>query len=282
MSGCYGHGEAIGHAGELLQGVTLHGEDFLITVPCPEFRSAVTAEPASEWSIVPAWKSKALRAAQEAALEQQIDRCFRLRVDSAIPVGRGCGSSTADCVAAIRAVHPSAAPDTIARLAHRAEQATDSTMFGLQPLAFLPRHGRVLRVFQGAWPAIHVTVVDLGGDSVDTLQCVRPRYSPHERAEFEELLRIAARAFEEEDAPLLGRVANAGAAIHQRHRPHAAWPALQAAASTLGAYGIATAHSGTVAAVLGPGPLPQLPGVVACYELAGEERAYAHLAHRRR
>lgn len=70
MSGCFGRAEAIGHVGEILQGAIRYRgalEPFLISLPAPLIRSVATAEPAPCWSIEPEWKTKALRAAREAA-----------------------------------------------------------------------------------------------------------------------------------------------------------------------------------------------------------------------
>lgn len=285
MSGCFGRGRAIGHAGELLQGAN-RVEPFLVTLPAPIFQSEAIVRRASAWSIAPPWKMKALRAAQAAWVAWGFDGALAVTIESGIPIARGCGSSTADCVAAIRSVAAFVgrrcdAPE-IARFAQAAEGASDSTMFDLEPMAFLPRCGKLLTRFEAPWPAMHVSVLDLGGPNVETLDCPPPAYTEDELSEFEWLLSELCAAFREEDVAKLGFVASRSAAIHQRHRPHRHWQTLFDKAMTAGAMGVALAHSGTVAAVLSTRAI-QIPGA-AHYTLgcAGEGASHANLVGRRR
>lgn len=255
MSGYFGRAEAMGHAGEILQGGVRLGErvePFLVTLPVPVFRSAVTVRRDSAWSVTPAWKAKALRAARLAW--GLLDGALEVAVESAIPVGRGCGSSTADCVATVRAVADllgvSWSAEEVARLVQRAELASDATMFDLKPVAFLPRTGELLLRFDGAWPEMNVEVIDMGGPMVETLDCPVPPYSAGELDEFAELLVELEAAVVTGDAAGVGRVALRSGAIHQRYRPHAEWDRLTGRAVAGGALGVALAHSGTVAGVL--------------------------------
>lgn len=254
MSGCFGRADAMGHAGEILQGgVRIGGrvEPFLVTLPVPSLRSTATVFEASSWHVAPPWKVKALRAAQ---LASGNGGALRVELESEIPVGRGCGSSTADCVAAVRAVADlrglALSPEEVARLVQRAELASDATMFDLEPMAFLPRTGEVLRRFRGSWPEMKVEIVDMGGPDVATLECPVPSYTTPELEEFAALLQALDEALMAGDAVRLGRVALRSGEIHQRHRPHAQWGPVVESAMGRGAYGVAVAHSGTVAAVL--------------------------------
>lgn len=277
MSGCFGRGEAFGHAGELLQGAVRRNGcvcPFLITLPAPWFRSVATVRESARWSVNPGWKSKASRAAQAACRRWGVAQPLEIAIESQIPVGRGCGSSTADCVAAVRAVAAWAGADadgeSIAAVVHDAELACDPAMFDGAPVAFLPRAARVLRRFTGRWPDMAVRVVDLGGAPVDTDACPVPSYSVAELDEFEELIELAAEGFAYADGETLARVATRSAEIHQRYRPHAAWRALHEEAMQSGAWGVAVAHSGTVAVVLGEPAARE------------EENARVHSASRRR
>ncbi len=258
MSGCFGRAEAMGHAGELLQGaLRVRGvaEPFLITLPAATLRSEATVEANAVWHVEPAWKTKALDAARIAAMAWGWTGRAAIRIRSAIPAGRGYGSSTADCVAAIRALAAmlgvEVSAEDIAVIAARAELACDSTMFGLRPVAFLPLRGRCERYFDGAWPdGWSVEMVDLGGPGVDTCATPRPRYTAREIEEFEVLLRESGTAFARRDASALGAITTRSAAIHQRYRPHPAWARLRDRAMARGALGVAIAHSGTAAAIL--------------------------------
>lgn len=257
MSGCSGHGRAIGHAGEILQGaIRMAGgiEPFLVTLPVPEFQSTATVQQAATWCIEPQWKMKTLRATQLAMGSKDP---LAVTISSNIPVGRGCGSSTADCVAAVRAVadllDASWEAEDIARLVHRAELASDSTMFDLRPVAFLPRMGELLRSLGMAWPPVSVDVIDMGGPDVATLDCGVSAYTERELDEFVTLLDDLERAIGIGDVRGIGRVALRSAEIQQRYRPHSCWDAVRVQAMAEGASGVAVAHSGTVAAVLGKG-----------------------------
>ena len=261
MSGCSGNAEAIGHAGEILQGV-IDGESFLVTLPAPGLRSIATAAEAAAWSIEPAFKTKALRAAQLAAPGP-----LRLRIDTAIPIGRGYGSSTADCSAAVRAVANHLDADQIAAILHEAEAASDSTMFGEEPVVFLPRRGRVLKRLRGLWPHTHVTVIDLGGDAVDTLETPLPNYTARDCLDFTRLLVKLEAAFAEGNLTEIADVATRSAWIHQEHHPHARWVPVYRQLMAAGALGVARAHSGTLAAALSQHALP-IPADYR-YELGG-------------
>ncbi len=258
MFGCFGRAEAIGHVGELLQGaLRLRGvaEPFLITLPAPELRSVASVESAAAWSVWPGTKTKALRAAILASRYWRWPGQAHLRIESAIPEGRGFGSSTADCVAAIRAVAvmtgAQVSGEEAGKLAVMAEKASDSTMFDSKPVVFLPLRGRCLRQFEGGWPVdLRLKILDLGGPSVDTCSTERPSYSSTELDEFEELISRAAGAFARCDAVELARISTRSAEIHIRHRPHARWQWLRERAAADRALGVALSHSGTVAAIL--------------------------------
>jgi uncharacterized protein involved in propanediol utilization len=254
LSGCCGsvEGRAIGHAGEILQGVyPCEGEwrPFLVTLPAPPFVSIARPGP-----FLPN-KAKARRAAAVASRSLgHRESEPSLSIETRMPISRGCGSSTADCVAAIRAVlrhhGASATPEQIAAWTHSAEAATDATMFDLTPVAFRPRCGRVLRYLGDRFPRLCVTVTDLGGPDIDTLAVELPRYSQEDAATFARLLDD----LREDDAAAYAHVATASARIHQRHRPHPRWAAFTE--TSVGSLGIGRSHSGSIATVLTEGPAP--------------------------
>ena len=255
-----GEGFSIGHAGELLQGALWRDsmlEPFLVTLPAPPFQSRATVcRTAGQADCVqPAWKNKALRAARLAW-----NKCdggagaVELVIESSMPVGRGCGSSTSDCVAAIRAVaNLLGRPVTTVEIAEwtaTAETASDATMFELQPVAFSPRRGKVLRGLGEAYPAMRIVAADLGGPAVDTVARGLPLYSVCESAKFAELLGHLEQSIQKQDASGLAKVASASAAVHQRYFPHPRWNEFVATAQRAGALGVACAHSGSLAVAL--------------------------------
>ena len=101
---------AIAHHGELVQGVFV-GDDGrlhrgLVTLPYPRLPSTATFVPtlAAGVTVQPALKTKAAIAARYALKHIGAPPGGDLKVESTIPVGHGYGSSTADVIAAIRAV----------------------------------------------------------------------------------------------------------------------------------------------------------------------------------
>jgi uncharacterized protein involved in propanediol utilization len=259
-----GTGFSIGHAGELLQGVISSDgslEPFLVTLPAPCFTSHATILISNDPADVvhPTWKTKALRAARIAWTHLRgEDGSLHLNIDSQTPVGRGCGSSTSDCVATIRAVADllrcSISANQIANWCSVAETAADATMFHHQPVAFCQRRGKILSTLGTEYPPMRVVVADLGGPPVDTLTRQMPPYTGVEINRFQDLLLLLEKSVQRNDAMGVARVATESAAIHQKHYLHPRWRDFVATVRTTGALGIGCSHSGTVAvALLAPG-----------------------------
>ncbi|MET9606700.1 GHMP kinase [Streptomyces sp. NPDC006512] len=267
-----GTGHAPCHHGELLQGVFLDGDGRrcagLVTLPMAgpgssaEFLRRPGTEPGA-LTVRPAGRTKAARAAA-LAVAHCAERTGQppcggeLRLTGDVPVGLGMGSSTSDVIATVRAVADSygrrLAPDTIARLAVRAELASDPLMLDARPALFAQREGRVLEVLGPALPPLVVVGCALGGGApVDTLSLpVRP---PAETADddvraYERLRTLLRRAVATGDVPLLGEVATASAWRGRQALGHPEFDALTSIARRAGAVGVQIAHSGSVAGVL--------------------------------
>ena len=276
-----GKGFSIGHAGELLQGAIWHDqkpEPFLVTLPAPPFTSRATisftdeAEDGAQDNVEPKWRTKALRAARMAWVQIGCRAgSLRLVIESETPVGRGCGSSTSDCVAAIRAVGDllgrTCSAEEIAVWSTQAEMAADATMFNLRPVAFRQRHGRVLRPLGQAYPPMRVITADLGGPSVDTITRPVPAYSDAEIVAFQDLLALLENSIEQGSALGVAQVATESAAIQQRYYPHPRWQEFVTAARGAGALGVGCAHSGSLAIAF-----------VGQHEGSSEDRILADLA----
>lgn len=255
-------GEAIGHTGEILQGAVFDGDRVrrvLVSLPVhglwsrAEFRPAAT----SGLRVLPEWKQKSLRAARLTleAFEGKKPSGV-LRISSNIPVCRGFGSSTSDCVAAIRAVVAalgvSVSPEMIARIAQAAESSIDGTMFDGRLVALLHCEGVVHEYFAGSAPDLLVLVADTPpeGAGIETDSVRRPQYTSEQIELFQTLLRRLRRAVEKQDTREVGAVASASAGLNQAFAPKPHFVHVMRVAEQTSALGVAAAHSGTLLALL--------------------------------
>jgi uncharacterized protein involved in propanediol utilization len=258
-----GHGAIHAHHGEIVQGrfYSADGalEHGLVTLPCGLFGTRVRFRPlrSGPLTVEPRDRSRARTAAR-----LTLDALGRtgwggsIRIEGNVPLQWGCGSSTTDVLATIRAVADAfdvvLEPEWIARLSVAAETASDSLMYGVErAVLFAQRRGTKLLDLGGPLPVVRVlgfnTEMDRG---VETLALPPIPYSTWEVEAFGPLLGLLCRAVEQQDASLLGRVATASTVINQRHRPKRSMPQLLRLARDVGAVGTQVAHSGTVAGFL--------------------------------
>lgn len=257
-----GVGRAIAHHGELLQGV-FEGDDgrlhrSLITLPMVRLQALATFWPRPGRAIRtrPSKRPKAARAARLTLEHLGLrDAGGDLTIESAIPIGHGYGSSTADVVAAIRATAAASGihlrPSTTSRLAVAAERASDAIACGDQAVLFAHREGRVLEYFGGEFPPLVILGFKAdGAGPIDTLRLPPARYDSEEIQLFRVLRGLAQHAVRQQDPRLLGRVATVSAMISQRHLPKPAFEAIRQMADDCGACGVQVAHSGTLMGIL--------------------------------
>ncbi|MBN9235848.1 GHMP kinase [Mesorhizobium hungaricum] len=262
MHGGAGYGEAIGHHGELVQG--LFEDDgarlrrALVSLPCRQLKSRATFTPNNSdcVSVVPGHREKARRAAELAL------RAFgppatggELALDSNIPIGRGMGSSTADVLASILAVLDWLGIDAVStdvmRLAVSAETACDSTFFKDQAVLFAHRDGVVLESFRRPLPPFDFVSIDTTPDvTVDTLDFAPARYDPLEIETFRPLRSLLRTAINNADARMVGRVATASARLNERFLPKPRLDEIETIGARFGAVGVQVAHSGTVVGLM--------------------------------
>lgn len=257
-----GTGRSITHHGELLQGaVRQPGGPVPCLVSLPRRDRAATARlelfEADGLEVVPGWKRKALRAARIALARCGAARTTgRLVVRSDVGTGFGLGSSTADIVAAIRAVAAACgAPfpaEQVAAIAIEAETASDPLMFDRFALLFAQRQGRVLESW-GDWHPDYLVLSGRlmpGSSGVDTLSLPANGYSGAELDRFESIVDAARRGFRHRDAAAIAAAATASAVLNQRRLPLPRFGKLLALAQAAGALGVQIAHSGVVGGVL--------------------------------
>jgi len=255
-------GEAIGHAGEILQGAIRDGSGVrrvLVSLPTLGLWSRAEFRPVAGGGlrVLPEWKQKSLRAARLTldALDGGKTSGI-LEISSNIPICRGFGSSTSDCVAAIRAVaaalRVSVSPEVIAEIAQAAESSIDGTMFGGQLVAIFHCEGVVCEYFPGPPPDLYALAVDTApaGDGIPTDSLHRPEYTSEQIELFEILLQRLRRAVAERDLHEIGAVASASAGMNEAFAPKPHFARVMRVAEETSALGVAAAHSGTVLALL--------------------------------
>ncbi len=264
-----GFGSSRVHHGEILQGVFEHEGRLvrgLTTMPCDLYHAYAVFEPSAipVLTVEPAGKAKAFRAAS--ATLSALGRSHiggRLYLVSQVPLSRGFGSSTSDVIASILAVHDACGQrldsGRTARIAVRAEQASDSLMYDGDAVLFAQREGQVIETLPGSLPPLRVLGFGTSRDGagVETLAMGAAVYGPGEVAEFAELRLMLREGVAAADPGLVGRVASASARINQRHLPVPGFDALDALVPRCGAAGLQVAHSGDIAGLVFDGRDPE-------------------------
>lgn len=256
-----GVGAANGHHGELLQGVfedqngQLHRG--LVTLPLAKLVSKATFTCAAtpDLTVRPGDKVKAGLAARKTLNHLDVAEGGLLSLESNIPIGHGYGSSTADVVAAIRAVAAAHAvqlqPSRVSQLAVDAEQASDAIAFDGHAVLFAQREGIVLEDFGGSLPPLLlVGFKSTDGRPIDTLHLPPARYDRVEIQQFRVLRALIAYAIRYQDPNCLGRASTASALLSQRQLPKRHLERVIKIAEEAGACGIQVAHSGSLLGIL--------------------------------
>jgi uncharacterized protein involved in propanediol utilization len=264
-----GTASALVHHGEILQGMFRddHGRlrRGLLSMPCDLFstRAVFTSTPGSSVVVEPCSRTKAARAARETlAILGRPSVGGRLELLGDVPLSRGFGSSTSDVVATIRAVQDAfgaALPDdVVARIATRAETASDPLMFSGRTVLFAHRDGEIIENFGARLPLLAVIgfSTSRSGDGVDTLELAPANYRRGEIRRFAELREMVRTALLTGDVRLLGSVVTESTAINQRHLPMGPFDVLRSLIDRVGAVGLQTAHSGDIAGLLFDGSCP--------------------------
>lgn len=284
-----GEGRCITHHGELVQGAVGAGGG---VTPClvslPRRDRAVSGRfeilPAGELTVRPGWKRKALRAARIAlARWGAAGAGGRLALTSGIPPGLGLGSSTADVVAAIRAVAAALGrvphADELAAIAVEAEVASDPLMYDGFGMVFAQRSGAVLERWGDWYPPFVVASARLAetGVRIDTLALPAPAFSPAELGRFAAILDAARDGFRRRDLAAIAEAATRSAILNQARLPLARFESWRRLAKQAGALGVQIAHSGVVGGALFDPADPALDAKLATLAAAWRRLGYGEL-----
>jgi uncharacterized protein involved in propanediol utilization len=256
-----GRGRSIAQHGELFQGQIEDEKNqrrrCLLSLPCNAMYSDAVFHPDSSGSVrvSPAHKRKALEVVElTLAHLRSTGVGGQLSIESSVPEAKGCGSSTADCIAAASAaadaVNHSLSEEDLAHLVVQAEVASDNFMFR-RAVLFAHREGVVLEDYARRLPMLEILGVDTAPSAhVETLKYPPAVYSWRQLQSFCTLTGALRRAVRQQDLKLLGRVATASANINQEFLPKPLFPEIRRLADDAGALGVAVAHSGTVLSIL--------------------------------
>ncbi|MEH7503195.1 kinase [Neobacillus drentensis] len=247
-----GKGSCHGTFGELVQGV-IGDRPFLITLPIPSLRSeaSFTPDPSISKIRVADSKTKAMRAGELLLKQFHIKVGGHLEIHSNIPAGKGLASSSADIVAALRAISVSYSlpltNELISTIAAKVEP-TDGVMYE-EVVAYDYLNGQLLENF-GDLPPFILVGIDLGG-TIDTIQFsqVRKAYSREDQKQFLEAYHLVKRGCKERNFVDIGKAATISARVNQKILPKPVFHHLEKVADTYQG-GTVVAHSGTVAGIL--------------------------------
>lgn len=250
-----GSGRCHGTFGELLQGVLPdHERHFLVTLPITH-RSYAHFTPllkSEQVYVFPSHKEKALRFTQQLLHRYGLKVGGILSLQSELPEGKGCASSSADLIATANAIQAacgfSISPDALGLLMASIEPSDGIMYPGI--VSFYHREG-VLHQSLGTLPPLTIIGVDEGGE-VDTVAFnQQPEvYSWHEQCEYERLLLRIKEAIRDQDLSTIGEIATRSALLHQKRSPKMHLELLLGMQQRHRALGVVVAHSGTYIGLL--------------------------------
>jgi uncharacterized protein involved in propanediol utilization len=259
-----GKGSCHGTFGELVQGI-IGERPFLITLPIPTLRSEATFIPdpgISKIRVVDS-KRKAMRAGEMLLQLFGVKGGGYLEIRSNIPVGKGLASSSADIVAALRAISHSYSlsltNETISTIAAKLEP-TDGVMYE-EVVAYDYIHGQLMESF-GVLPPYILVGMDLGG-TINTIEFNQaPKaYSRDDRKHFLEAYDLVKKGFRDKNLSYICKAATMSARVNQKILPKPVFHQLEKLALTYQG-GTVIAHSGTVAGILIDRNIPNCHEVV--------------------
>jgi len=248
-----GVGTGAGTCGELVQGVLSDGRTFHVTCPISKSSTVtIRLRESDEWQItgVPPERQKLSTAIRSASDEFGLGPCaVQVRHVSELDVGKGLGSSTADIVAAARAVAAAVGDElSSAELATIATsiEASDGSMYP-QIVAFDQKGGALIRRFDW-WPQMAVVIVT-PSTTLDTASADFTGQADLGH-QFDRIIDGLDEAVIARDGAAFARAATESAAFNQQFIPNHLFDVLAEEYESLGADGLNVAHTGTCLGLL--------------------------------
>ncbi|WCN38296.1 kinase [Aneurinibacillus uraniidurans] len=237
--------------GELLQG-QYDGVPFLVSLPIQSYVRATFYPGGAGELITSPRKIKVRRILRRLMNEYEIPFEGTLLLEQSLPEGKGFATSTADMVAACRAVSKAyrlhLLPHHISSLLVQVEP-TDGIMYD-EIVAYRHHQGEVIASL-GQLPPLRIIGADRGGriDTVSFNRQAQP-YTVQEEKEYEKLLVMLQEACRSGDSELIGYVATKSADLHQKRLSHPDFERMKEMCREIGGLGVTIAHSGTLAGIL--------------------------------
>jgi len=255
------------HHGEWIQLViVILGEliKVLVTCSCSMFKSLALFIPDSSGlvKVIPHDRLKSKTAA-ELTLKKlgKAGLGGTLFVWDNIPLRIGCGSSTSNLIAVIRAVANACGyildPAIIATIAVEAEKYSDSTMFN-EVVLFAFQKGEVLEVFGPKVPEMKILGINTDSRGIETNLMRRPVYSKKELYDFQEILSLFRHGMKISSSEYIARAATWSALINQRYHPKRHFDDLIKIIEDQIALGLQISHSGSVLGLIFNSKDPEL------------------------
>lgn len=257
-----GQGNCNGSFGELLQGVLPGNRKFLINLKianCSRARVQLTSSSYSrekEAQFAESYRqySKSYKVLRNILADiGRHDDCF-LEIDSNIPVGKGCSSSTADMIAAIQALAGALSlalkPEYIGRMLTEIEPNDGLHYEGTA--AYHHTSGELISRFDYV-PPLRILGIDFGG-VIDTVEFNRTPFvwTDEEMDRYAGLLVRAQSYLAAADIPGLCGVATESSRLWQKVNPKHRLDDVLRFMEDTGGLGVVNTHSGTFLGVLYP------------------------------
>jgi L-threonine kinase len=248
-----GVGTGAGTCGELVQGVLSDGRTFHVTCPINKCSTVkIRLRKSDEWQMtgIPPERQKLATAICSTAHEFGLGPCaVQVRHASELDVGKGLGSSTADIVAAARAVAAAVggelSPAELAAMATSIE-ASDGSMYP-QIIAFDRDGGALIRQFDW-WPQLAVVMV-IPSATLDTASADLTGQADLSH-QFDRIVAGLDEAVIARDGAAFARAATESATFNQQFIPNHLFDVLAEEYESLGADGLNVAHTGTCLGLL--------------------------------
>jgi L-threonine kinase len=255
-----GYGKSFSSFGEIVQGRLTNGEDFLVTMPIDLWSTCeLVCRPIAGPLIVECDLEKSRSVLQIVLEELGIGSGFHIECQFTrnIPVGKGLSSSTADMLAALRAIQEVfgllLTENFISRI-FAAIEPHDGVHYNCC-VAYNHRKG-VLLANYGHIPDFMIVAVDAGG-AVDTIKFNRSvAFSEAQKKDFDRLFADLNSAFLSKNDTAIAECATQSARLFVERAHHPVIQGALEACDEFQALGIVATHSGTCAGFLFPGTTP--------------------------